>query len=189
MPRLAKRAARAALAPWVIAGAAAVLGGCATAAIETAQAAKSEVIIQANLEEAGAGDAEAQYKVGKAFCCSLHEGSGLYNTERAVHWLCESARQDYTPAMYELGKIYSGDTVDGIRLARRLAAGVAGSSTNLPVAAAWLQFAKDRGDAEAADMLPDLWSDMSEDDLAAARSIVERGMSEAPCRWGDVIGG
>lgn len=162
------------------------LGGCATAAIEGAQVTKSEIIIAQNIDAARAGNPRAQFLVGEAYCCSLHEGSGLYNTQTSVEWLCKAARQSYAPAMFKLGKIYSGDTIDGVRLARRVAAGVAGTSTNLPVAAVWLRLAEMNGESDATDRLADVWEDMSTDDRAAAQQIFNDGLN-APCVWNEVI--
>jgi TPR repeat protein len=162
------------------------LVGCATVAIEGAQATKSETIISQNMKEAQAGSAKAQFTVGEAYCCSLHEGSGIYNTKTSVEWLCKSARQSYAPAMFKLGKIYSGDTIDGVRLARRAAAGVAGTSTNLPVAAAWFKLAEVNGERTATDRLADIWADMSANDRRASEKIFDKGLS-APCLWNEVI--
>ena len=162
------------------------LSGCASVAIEGAQATKSEIVISQNIKEAQAGNPKAQFAVGEAYCCSLNEGSGIYNTKISVEWLCKSARQNYAPAMFKLGKIYSGDTIDGVRLARRAAAGVSGTSTNLPVAAAWLKLAELNGERAAASRYTDVWSDMSAADRTNAQKVLERGMN-APCLWNEVI--
>ncbi len=172
----------------LLAGAASLItAGCVAVAVEGAQATKSEVIISKNIEEAKAGDAEAQYKVGNAYCCSVHEGSGLYNTKTSVEWLCRSAKQDYAPAMLQLGKIYSGDVVDGVRLTRRVAQGIAGTSTNLPVAWAWLRLAADREEEDAAERAQKIWDKLDEDGRAAAQQIYDKGL-DASCRWDAVIG-
>lgn len=162
------------------------LSGCSTLAIEGAQATKAEAIIALNIDEARAGDAEAQYKVGQAHCCSIHEGSGIYNTKTAVAWLCQAARQDYAPAMVMLGKIYSGDVIDGVRLSRRVIQGVAGSSTDIPVALTWFQLAMDRGELDASDQAAGLWDDLSAAEKDRTRAIYAQGLN-APCDWEDVI--
>jgi TPR repeat protein len=162
------------------------LGGCAAVAIEGGQAAKSEVIISQNIKAAESGDAKAQFSVGEAYCCSLNEGSGLFNTRTSVEWLCKAARQNYAPAMFKLGKIYSGDTIDGIRLARRAAAGVVGTSTNFPVAAAWLRLADMNGERAAGGRLADVWKDMSAADRTAAQRLFATGVSNQ-CLWNEVI--
>ncbi len=160
--------------------------GCVAVAVEGAQATKSEVVISRNMEAAEAGEAEAQFKVGEAYCCSVHEGSGLYNTKTSVEWLCRSARQDYAPAMFKLGKIYSGDVIDGVRVSRRVAQGVAGTSENLPVAWAWLQLAADRDEEDAAKRASKVWDKLNEAERAEAQEIYKKGVS-APCDWNEVI--
>ncbi len=169
------------------AGASVAVSGCAAVAVEGAQATKSEVIISRNLKEAKAGDAEAQYKVGNAYCCSVHEGSGLYNTKTSVEWLCRAAEQDYAPAMLKLGKIYSGDVIDGVRVSRRVAQGIAGTSKNLPVAWAWLQLAADRGEDNAAERASKIWEKLNETDQALAKQAYEQAL-DAPCEWAEVTG-
>ncbi len=167
--------------------AAVLLTGCAALVVEGAQGTKSEVVILANAKKAEAGDAEAQYKLGVAYCCSLHEGSGIYNTRRSVEWLCKSARQGYSPAMLMLGKIYSGDVIDGVRLSRRVLQGLAGTSTNIPVALAWFQLAKDRGEEDADSQSEGLADDLSDADKALVQKYYAQGLN-APCEWSDVIG-
>ncbi|TAD87794.1 MAG: hypothetical protein EAZ99_16340 [Alphaproteobacteria bacterium] len=88
--------------------------------------------------------------------------------------------------MFKLGKIYSGDTIDGVRLARRVAVGLAGTSTNLPVAAAWLKLADMNGEREAAARFADVWNDLSTAERASAQTVFERGVN-APCLWNEVI--
>lgn len=172
----------------LIAGAASlVASGCASVAIEGANVAKDEVVISKNIEEARAGVAEAQYKVGDAYCCSIHEGSGLYNTKTSVDWLCRSAKQDYAPAMLKLGKIYSGDVIDGVRVSRRVAQKLAGTSKNLPVAWAWLQLAADREEGNAAERASKVWEKLDEAERAEAQQTYEKELS-ASCQWGEVIG-
>lgn len=52
---------------------------------------------------ANGGDAEAQYNMGKAFCCGKRP---YYNTYDALKWFCLAAKQGQRDAMYEIGKIY-----------------------------------------------------------------------------------
>ncbi len=53
---------------------------------------------------ANGGDAEAQYRMGKAFCCGPRP---YYNTYDALRWFCKSAKQGQRDALFEVGKIYS----------------------------------------------------------------------------------
>lgn len=167
----------------------AALTGCAGVAVEGARATASEVTINKNMAAAQAGDATAQYEVGAAHCCSLNEGGGgLYNTPKAVSWLCRSAAQGYAPAMRKLGQIYMGDTIEGVRLQRRLAAAVVGSSTNLAVSYAWLQQAATRGETDAAEEAKDVWGKMNSLQKQEASRLVGLG-TNATCRWDEAIRG
>ncbi len=162
------------------------MAGCAGVATEGANIAKDQVVANKHLEAAQAGDAEAQYVVGNAYCCSVNEGDGFYSTPIAVDWLCLSAAQGYAPAMRKLGKIYSGDVIDGVRAMRRVAQGLAGTSTNNAVAYAWLTKAAQRGDADAAEEAADLWDDMNEYERSQAQAEIGKGLAGA-CRWHDAI--
>ncbi|MEO1291518.1 MAG: hypothetical protein AAFV62_01590, partial [Pseudomonadota bacterium] len=156
--------------------------GCVAVGVEGANITKDEVVYQRNIVDARNGDPEAQYLVGDALCCSINEGSGFYNTPKAMTWLCASARQGYAPAMFQAGKILSGDVVDGIRVSRRLVQGVVGTSTNLPVAYGWLRAAEANGVAEAQDRADEVWSEMAEAERAAAGETQEGALPEL-CTW------
>lgn len=163
------------------------LGGCVGAVTEGANITKDKVTVSNNIEAARAGQAEAQYKVGKALCCSLNEGEGFYNTPQSVGWLCQAAAQRHGPASLKLGEIYSGDTISGARVLRRVAAGVAGSSTNMPVAYAWLRRADFLGMAEAREPANEIWAGLTAAERGDAEAMAS-GRTELPCEWGAVIG-
>ena len=160
--------------------------GCVTAALEGANITKDKVTIDNNIDKANKGDPEAQYKVGDAYCCSVHEGKGFYNTRLAVRWLCTSARNGYAPAMYKIGKIYSGDVIDGVRLGRRLVQGVAGTSENPPVAYVWLALAKKYGIKEADKRSKEVWVDMTDREREETRRLIKDAVN-VPCNWEAVI--
>lgn len=164
-----------------------LLSGCVGAAMESGRIAVDKATINNNIEAARAGDALAQFKVGEAYCCSLGEGEGVYDTKLSVQWLCQSAAQGYGPAMYKLGKIYSGDVIDGVRLMRRVAQGVAGNSQSYPVAYRWFALADKRGIAEARDRADDLWRQMSADEHAKVSELTKADPARH-CRWEDVFG-
>lgn len=159
--------------------------GCVAVGVEGVNISKDEVVYQRNIDEAEAGDPVAQYKVGDALCCSVNEGSGFYNTKEAVAWLCRSARQEHAPAMFKVGKILSGDVIDGIRLTRRLVQGVAGNSTNLPVAYGWLRAAEANGVEDAMERADEVWEDMSDEERMAAIEVQRSPLPEA-CTWEEV---
>ncbi|MBV5334010.1 sel1 repeat family protein, partial [bacterium] len=152
-----------------------LLSGCAGAAIEVAQGARAEMTYNENIQAARRGDVEAQYKVGSALCCSVTEGSSFYDTPQAVEWLCRAAAAGHTPAMRKIGRIYHGDVVEGVRLTRRLAQKIAGSSTNLAVSYAWLQMAATRGEPDASEEAQDVWKDMNAKQRSDAKRLIAKG--------------
>jgi TPR repeat protein len=167
--------------------AAIMLNGCVGAALEGANIAKDKVIVSSKIDKANQGDPVAQYEVGKALCCSPTEDtSPFYNTKTSIAWLCASARQGYAPAMFKIGKIYSGDVVDGIRLIRRAAMGIAGSSRNAPVAYVWLRQASDLGLQDAAKRANSIWRELTPAERRRTTQLLQAGL-KAKCMWGDVI--
>ena len=163
------------------------LTGCVGVVMEGANITKDKVTIKNNIDKAKQGDRVAQYKVGDAYCCSLtEEPEAFYNTPVAVAWLCVSARNAYGPAMYKLGKIYSGDVVDGVRLIRRVSQGIVGSSENDAVAYVWLRHAAYHGVKEATKRATGVWNDMSNRDRSTATRLLQDGL-RAKCRWEEVI--
>lgn len=164
------------------------ISGCAGVALEGANIAKDKAEAEANMAAAQAGNAEAQYKVGKSLCCAIDEGApSFYNTEQAVAWLCKSAAQNYSPAALKLGDIYSGNTVSGFRVMRRAAEKVAQPRTNPPVAYAWLQRASALGNADAAGPAAKVWQTMAPAQQAQATAI-SNGKAPLPCEWNKVMG-
>ena len=163
------------------------LAGCVGAVTEGANIAKDKVGVSNNIAAAQAGNAEAQYKVGKALCCSLNEGEGFYDTPKSVGWLCRAAAQRHGPAALKLGEIYSGDTISGARVLRRVAAGVAGSTTNMTVAYAWLRRADSLNVVEARGPANEIWAELTAAERADGEAMA-LGRKELPCEWGAVVG-
>lgn len=164
------------------------LAGCVGAVAEGANMTRDRVIVDDNIAAAQAGDAVAQYKVGEALCCSLDEGDAFYSTPQSVAWLCRSADQGYGPASLMLGRIYAGDTVDGVRLLRRVATAIAGSSTDLPVSYAWMRRAQAQGQADAQGDAESVWAELSAEEQQRATALAT-GSAPLACEWADVIGG
>lgn len=164
-----------------------LLAGCAGAAVEGANIARDRLIASNNQAAAQAGDAEAQYRLGDALCCSVNEGDGFYDTPKAVGWLCRAARQNHGPAAYKLGEIYAGDVVDGVRVLRRVAQKAAGSSTDRAIAYGWMRRAEILGVGEARAAGTDLWIRLSTAERAKAEAIV-LGRSPLHCTWDEVFG-
>ncbi|MHB1219207.1 MAG: hypothetical protein ACYC1L_13520 [Alphaproteobacteria bacterium] len=173
---------------WKIAllcAAAALTAGCAAAVGEAVHGAKAKSQYDDNIDAANKGDKVAQFKVGEALCCEVDGQTGAYDTRRSVEFLCRSAAQGYAPAMYKLGRIYSGDTVDGVRLLKR-AAVAAAAPTNPPIAYAWFANAKAHGDKDADDAVKDTWKDMTPQQQEVAKMQTARGLN-ATCRWDEAM--
>lgn len=163
-----------------------MLAGCAGAAVEGANMARDKAIVSNNIDAARRGDALAQYKVGEALCCSLNEGEGFYNTPQSVDWLCQSATQGNADAAFKLGQIYSGDTVDGVRVIRRVGAAVAGASTDIPVAYSWFRYAEAGGNKDALKISDEMWREMTPAQRDTAAAMLT-GKAPLRCRWNEVI--
>ena len=162
------------------------LTGCTVAAVEGLNIARDQAAYSAHIDAARAGHAAAQYQVGNALCCSLTEGSGpFYNTPQAVSWLCRSAAQDYGPAAFRLGEIYSGTTVKGVRLAREATGLVTGHTTNRAVAYGWMSRAAALNQPHAPQRRDEIWQNMSPAEREKARQMAN---GEAPllCEWQEV---
>jgi TPR repeat protein len=173
---------------WKIAllcAAAALTAGCAAAVGEAAYGAKAKATYESNIDAANKGDKVAQFKVGEALCCEVNGRDGAYDTRRSVEYLCKSAAQGYGPAMYKLGRIYTGDTVDGVRLMKRAAA-AAMAPTNPPIAYAWFSNAKAYGEKDAADAAQEEWKEMTPQQQEVAKMQAARGLG-ATCRWEEAM--
>ncbi len=180
---MTKRRAAAVLGTLALLG----LAGCVGAATEGANIARDKVVVSNNIAAAQTGNAEAQFKVGKALCCSLNEGEGFYNTPQSVDWLCKAAAQNHGPAALKLGEIYSGDVISGARVLRLVAQGVAGTTTEPAVAYAWMRRAEALGVADARKPASALWADLTPAQRGDAEAMVT-GRTPLPCNWSTVVG-
>src|SRR3546814_12926924 len=97
-------------------------------------------------------------RVGDALVCSRSVGEGFDDTPQAGAWLCSAAAQRHGPASLKRGEIYAGDTISRARLLRRAAGGLAGSSTNMTVAYAWVRRADFLGVEAAREPANEIWS-------------------------------
>ena len=162
------------------------LAGCTVAAVEGLNIARDQAAYSAHIDAARAGHPAAQYQVGNALCCSLTEGSGpFYNTPQAVSWLCRSAAQDYGPAAFRLGEIYSGTTVKGVRLSREATGLVTGHMTSRPVAYGWMSRAAALNQPHAAQKRDEIWQNMSPAERERAQQMAN-GQAPLLCEWREV---
>ena len=128
-----------------------------------------------------AGDAKAQYELGRAYCCM---GPG-FSTQTATEWLCKSAAQNYGPAQYELGRIYAGEIsrapAPGQKVLR------AATAKSDPISSyVWFQLAADNGVDKAKDRASKSYKKLTDDEAAAARSQLTNWRSMA-CRYDEVF--
>lgn len=125
--------------------AATVLNGCAGAAISSGTFAVKASVRDGLDEPAAQGDAEAQYRLGKSWCCM---GPG-FDTQTATQWLCRAARQGHAEALFELGRIYDGEIsrtpAPGQKIMRMINA-----KSSPPHALAFFGLAADAGHEDAA---------------------------------------
>lgn len=162
------------------------LAGCGAVAVEAAAVAVDRVKVQQNIDGARAGDADAQYALGNARCCSGNAPSGtFYSTAEALTWLCAAAEQDNADAMLKLGRIFEGQQVAGLRLVRRAASVPFSTPMNRAAASYWYARAEAAGAATAARSAATLNRRMTpHDKLLAARYAAT---STPPCNWSDFV--
>jgi TPR repeat protein len=162
------------------------LSGCVGVAVKGAKYANSQATIAGNETAAAGGDAKAQYALGDAYCCSVGSVDLTHDTVKATSWLCRAAHQGYAPAQYRLGRLYSGNPVEGIDVQQRAKLLIAGAPENKPLALMWLTLAARNGSKEAAAKLTELTSAMSAQEQQSGQSYLADWQS-APCEWGQVF--
>lgn len=80
-----------------------LLAGCYERALTAAKRALPMADRAQLIKQAEMGDVEAQYELGKNYCC----GIGIYyDNAEALHWWCEAAKQGQADAMFEIGKMF-----------------------------------------------------------------------------------
>jgi len=162
------------------------LSGCVGAISETVNITKDKIIISKNLEEAQSGDPEAQFKVGNSLCCSIGDSNkGFYDTKKSIEWLCRSAESEYGPAAFKIAQIYSGDTVSGVRVIRRISSKIVGKKSVPAVSYSWFLLAEKYGEKDARKHADSMWASLDEKEREEAREYVT-GQKKLPCLWADV---
>ncbi len=63
------------------------------------------------LAAAKQGDAEAQFRLGKSYCCGY---GASYNTSKALYWMCRAGKQGHVEAIYEVGRQLEEVTDSGL---------------------------------------------------------------------------
>lgn len=164
------------------------LSGCVGSAVRTGIDMNDR---SSNLSLAEAGDAKAQYQVGKSWCCALGGwdipvADQVYDTETASEFLCRAALQNFGPAQLELARLYSGRVTHS--LMPILVRAVAPPPTDMAAALMWADLASTNKVDGAEDLRRSLAGEASPEARAeAARRSTE--WQSAPCTWRDTIGG
>ena len=132
--------------------------GCVGVTMESVHITHDTTVRDQHMAAAMAGDAEAQFIVGKSYCCAPKNNvDAFYNNRKATEFLCKAARQHHAGAAFALGKIYTDDTIDGVRWIRRAATAIRGDDLeNKVIAYYWFNQAKLYGKADAADEMNEL---------------------------------
>jgi len=105
------------------------------------------------------GDVEAQYDLGKNYCC----GAGiLHDTPQALYWWCQAGRQGQKDALYEIGTLFENTR------------GIVGGEIPVDPAKAYAFYtlAEKRHHKEAGIARKRLEKTLSEDDRAKADEII-----------------
>ena len=165
----------------MLASLASISAGCVAAGIGgttyAIKASERDNYIQA----AEAGDAEAQFKLGRSHCCM---GPG-FSTQKATEWLCRAAHQDHRRAQYELGRIYLGEVsrtpAPGQKILRAVTA-----KSDPELAFVWLTLASTDGDEDAQEKLAKLTEKMPEAAVLRAQGKLAN-WREMPCEYRSVF--
>lgn len=158
-----------------------LLSGCAAAVINTSTLAVKGLPRSELQSKADAGDAVAQYELGKSYCCM---GPG-FDTQTATEWYCKAAHQGNSDAMYELGRVYMGDVsrtpAPGQKLLLTLS-----SKTSPAHAYLWLSKAAELGHEDAELRLAKLNRDIAEEVIIQAKNLTTESHGVA-CEYNDVF--
>lgn len=120
------------------------------------------------------------WKAHASCCAPRNDVDGFYNNRKSIEFLCRAARQDHAQAAYELGKIYSGDIIDGLRLLRRAATAIRGDDlSNKTIAYYWFNQARLNGSSKAIKEMKELGTQDISNFVHPAT---------APCTLAEVVG-
>ena len=103
------------------------------------------------------GDPEAQYLLGRSYCCG-HDP--VHNVTTALRWFCRAAKQDHVEAQFMLGREISSQTTAWRAVVE---------NPLLVDAYVWYSVAASRGHQLAAQYAQSLALDLSQDQLQSAK--------------------
>jgi TPR repeat protein len=135
-----------------------------SACVSTSQEEKDEQARSRWQDAANAGDPEAQYRLGRAYCCGI---GPKYSTSKAIKWYCKSAKRGYLPAQLALADLYSdyGATPTGY---------LGKPAADFVNAYLWYTVAASKGDQHAFERRHDLGNMMDPADISAAKQLATR---------------
>jgi hypothetical protein len=166
------------------------LPGCFMPVIEAGREGAQFAIRDHYRDKADAGDANAQFRMGKSYCCGTGpdfvNSMTVYDTATAIDWFCKAARQQYAPAQLRIGEIYSGKIIRGLHPVERGLALFGTKQTSMTVAWMWADLAAVNGADKAPKLAASIAEKLDANDLAVAERLLENWDS-APCNWKDVF--
>ena len=112
---------------------------------------------ETRLQQAEAGDPQAQYDIGRNHCCQNGASPTPQNLETSLRWLCRAGRQNFAPAQLLIGRIIAGD----FGAVPRVNASPLTPESRRTVAAMWFSRAAKDGDDRAGIRAADLRKDMT----------------------------
>lgn len=126
------------------------------------------------------GVVEAQYRLGLSYCCGI---GSYYNNVKALNWFCEAGKRGYSPAQFELGRMYersySNPAWDSVTLRRRPARGLF-PEKDLLRAYMWFSLAAAEGHANAQWHKEVVEEQLSLEDRMQAQRLLEN-WQDVPC--------
>ena len=142
-----------------------VLSGCTTIVYGLAKNEQTKIERKKYLESAQNGDKVSQYFVGASYCCGY---SQIFHTDKAVAWLCRSAKQGYSRAQYQLANIYAGN----YNLQSTILMANDDYHLSATKAYGWFKVAEESGHAKAAEQAKRVRVNLSKEQLENANTII-----------------
>lgn len=127
------------------------------------------------------GDIDAQYQLGKQWCCF---GPG-FDTQIATEWLCKSAKAGHMEAQYQLGRIYQGGIFRIPAFGPKMMSLVFGKESDAD-AYLWYSLASDQGHVKASKKLDNLADKLTDADQAMVNEM-KADLSAARCEHRQVF--
>ncbi len=141
------------------------LTSCAVGFIEMVNSTQASMQRKKWLPAAQQWDPEAQYQVGKTYCCGYQPP---FDIHAAIAWYCRAALQGHRNAQFELGRVYAHH-LEAYDQSKALNVG-----KDIAQAVVWYALAAAQGHEEAALRRDELARDMTTDEVAGAKQRMGR---------------